>query len=69
MTLRELRKARDLTLEAAAFRCSLGSSTISKIERGLVVPSTRTVAKLARGLDTSIARMRQILEETSRAAA
>ena len=52
--VRELRKARNWTLEQAAQKAGLARSTLSKIENELMSPTFEAVTKLARGLDISI---------------
>ncbi len=52
--VRELRKARDWTLEQAAQKAGLARSTLSKIENGQMSPTFDAVRKLATGLDISI---------------
>lgn len=61
LTLRELRKQRGLTVEAAAVLGGVDAATVSRIERGLVHPHPGTVVKLARGLGISAKRMNEIL--------
>ncbi len=52
--VRELRKARDWTLEQAATQAGLARSTLSKIENGQMSPTYDALKKLAVGLDISI---------------
>ncbi len=52
--VRELRKARNWTLEQAAQKAGLARSTLSKIENELMSPTFEAVTKLAKGLDISI---------------
>lgn len=52
--VRELRKARNWTLEQAAQKAGLARSTLSKIENGQMSPTFDAVRKLATGLDISI---------------
>ncbi|MBW4708842.1 XRE family transcriptional regulator [Roseobacter sp. YSTF-M11] len=52
--VRELRKARDWTLEQAAGQAGLARSTLSKIENGQMSPTYDALKKLAVGLDISI---------------
>jgi len=54
MKLREIRKRRRLTQMELARRAGLDQSQISKIERGLINPSLRTVVHLARILDVTL---------------
>jgi len=63
VTLRELRRERHLTLEALGYLADVDMATISRLERGLVIPQRQTVVRLARALGISIARMRRILGE------
>lgn len=52
--VRELRKARDWTLEQAAARAGLARSTLSKIENGQMSPTYDALKKLATGLAISV---------------
>ncbi|ABG32275.1 helix-turn-helix domain-containing protein [Roseobacter denitrificans] len=52
--VRELRKARDWTLEQAATKAGLARSTLSKIENGQMSPTYDALKKLATGLNISI---------------
>lgn len=52
--VRELRKARNWTLEQAASQAGLARSTLSKIENGQMSPTYDALKKLAVGLDISI---------------
>ncbi|WP_300030037.1 XRE family transcriptional regulator [uncultured Roseobacter sp.] len=52
--VRELRKARDWTLEQAARQAGLARSTLSKIENGQMSPTYDALKKLATGLEISV---------------
>ncbi len=52
--VRELRKARNWTLEQAATQAGLARSTLSKIENGQMSPTYEALKKLAVGLDISV---------------
>lgn len=52
--VRELRKARDWTLEQAAQQVGLARSTLSKIENGQMSPTFEAVRKLATGMGISV---------------
>lgn len=52
--VRELRKARDWTLEQAANQAGLARSTLSKIENGQMSPTYDALKKLAEGLQISV---------------
>ena len=52
--VRELRKARDWTLEQAANHAGLARSTLSKIENGQMSPTYDALKKLATGLEISV---------------
>lgn len=54
LRVRELRKARDWTLEQAAQKAGLARSTLSKIENGQMSPTYDALKKLAGGLDISV---------------
>jgi transcriptional regulator with XRE-family HTH domain len=62
--LKELRARKRLSLEAVGYLASLDPATVSRVERGLVEPSPRTVVALARALGVSVGRMRQVLAES-----
>ena len=52
--VRDLRKARDWTLEQAAKQAGLARSTLSKIENGQMSPTYDALKKLAVGLEISV---------------
>lgn len=52
--VRELRKAREWTLEQAAKKAGLARSTLSKIENGQMSPTFDALKKLAVGLEISV---------------
>lgn len=52
--VRQLRQARDWTLEEAAKRAGLARSTLSKIENAQMSPTFDAVQKLARGLGIDV---------------
>ena len=52
--VRELRKARNWTLEQAARQAGLARSTLSKIENGLMSPTYDALKKLATGLEITV---------------
>ena len=52
--VRELRKARNWTLEQAANQAGLARSTLSKIENGQMSPTYDALKKLAVGLEISV---------------
>ncbi|AXT25897.1 XRE family transcriptional regulator [Ruegeria sp. AD91A] len=52
--VRELRKAREWTLEQAASQAGLARSTLSKIENGQMSPTYDALKKLATGLEISV---------------
>ncbi|MEM6478201.1 MAG: XRE family transcriptional regulator [Pseudomonadota bacterium] len=52
--VRDLRKARDWTLEQAAQQAGLARSTLSKIENGQMSPTYDALKKLAVGLEISV---------------
>jgi transcriptional regulator with XRE-family HTH domain len=54
LRVRELRKARDWTLERAATQAGLARSTLSKIENGQMSPTYDALKKLAVGLEISV---------------
>ena len=54
LRVRELRKARNWTLEQAASQAGLARSTLSKIENGQMSPTYDALKKLAVGLQISV---------------
>lgn len=54
MRVRDLRKARNWTLEQAAQQVGLARSTLSKIENGQMSPTYDALKKLAVGLEISV---------------
>jgi transcriptional regulator with XRE-family HTH domain len=52
--VRQLRKARNWTLEQAASQAGLARSTLSKIENGQMSPTYDALKKLATGLEISV---------------
>lgn len=54
LRVRELRRARDWTLEQAANHAGLARSTLSKIENGQMSPTYEALKKLALGLGISV---------------
>ena len=54
LRVRELRKARDWTLEQAAKQAGLARATLSKIENGQMSPTYEALKKLAVGLGISV---------------
>ena len=52
--VRELRKARDWTLEQAAQKAGMARSTLSKIENGQMSPTYDVLRRLATGLDIPV---------------
>ncbi len=54
LRVRELRKARNWTLEQAATQAGLARSTLSKIENGQMSPTYDALKKLAIGLEISV---------------
>jgi transcriptional regulator with XRE-family HTH domain len=51
-------------LEAVGYLANLDPATVSRVERGLVEPTPRTVVALARALGVSVGRMRHVLAES-----
>jgi len=54
LRVRELRRAKDWTLEQAANQAGLARSTLSKIENGQMSPTYEALKKLAQGLGISV---------------
>jgi transcriptional regulator with XRE-family HTH domain len=55
--VRHLRDARGLTQERLAERCDLATDTIRRLEHGTFSPSLRTLRKLAKGFERSVAQL------------
>ncbi|WP_239520616.1 helix-turn-helix domain-containing protein [Pseudooceanicola aestuarii] len=53
--LRDLREARGLTIQTVADRAGIAISTVSKIERNLMVPTYDRFVRLARALEVELA--------------
>lgn len=62
--IRRMRKAAQLTFDAFVAQTSLGRGYVSELERGLVVPTIGTLARVARALDVTIADL--VLGDTER---
>lgn len=54
LAVRQLRDAQGWSQEELALRADLNRSYLGEIERGCVMPSLATVAKLAQALDVSL---------------
>jgi len=55
--LKRLRKERGLTLDEFSLKCGVSRAMISKIERGVSVPTATVLGKLAAGLEISLSRL------------
>lgn len=53
-----MRRQRKLSLDGLAERTGLTKSFLSKVERGVSIPSIATVLKLARAFDVDVAHLR-----------
>ncbi|MDB4938216.1 MAG: hypothetical protein JWP87_5188 [Labilithrix sp.] len=53
--IRQLRKAAEFTFDAFVEETKLGRGYLSELERGLVVPTIGTLARVARALEMTIA--------------
>jgi transcriptional regulator with XRE-family HTH domain len=53
--VRKLRKSKDFSFDAFVEETGLGRGYISELERGLVVPTITTLAKLAAALEVTVA--------------
>jgi transcriptional regulator with XRE-family HTH domain len=53
--IRQLRKEQDFSFDAFVEETGLGRGYISEIERGLVVPTIRALAKIAAALEVTVA--------------
>lgn len=59
LRVRQLRERKRWTQEALAERADLDRSYVAGIEAGLRNPSVKAVAKIARGLETTVAELFQ----------
>jgi len=55
--LRRLRQAAGLTQEGLSVRTKLDTGEISRLERGARDPQLRTIVRIARGLDVTVAEL------------
>jgi transcriptional regulator with XRE-family HTH domain len=55
--LRRLREAAGLTQEGLSARTKLDTGEISRLERGTRDPQLRTIVRIARGLDVTVAEL------------
>ena len=55
--MRRLRDAAGLTQEALSERTMLDPGEISRLERGMRNPQLRTIVRVARGLDVTVAEL------------
>lgn len=69
MTLKELRKSRNLTQETVAERAGMRPGRVSLIESGtLTNPELNTIKRLAHALDCTVGEVIDALNETYEAA-
>lgn len=61
-TLRDLRKSRDIPMDALALVSRCDISTISRIENGKARAKDETVVRLAKALGVSARRMRKLCD-------
>lgn len=54
MKIRELRKAKKLTLVDLAYECGFEKSNLIRIEKGRTLPTTKTLLKIANTLKIKI---------------
>jgi len=64
--LREIRKARGLTLEAIGYLAGVNAATVSRIENGVVSPKPETVVRIARALGVSVERVTSNKDQLAR---
>ena len=55
--VRRLRQEQGLTLDALALRCGVSRAMISKVERGVAVPTATVLGKLASGLEVGLSQL------------
>jgi transcriptional regulator with XRE-family HTH domain len=63
--LRELRQARGISQEELAERAGLHRTYISQIERGIKIPTLRSLEQIAVALNTSVSTIVKRMEERS----
>jgi transcriptional regulator with XRE-family HTH domain len=61
-----LRQARNLSQEEVAFAGGTSTSTVSRIERGLLQPSSTTIGHLAKGLSVSLVELAEAVETAAK---
>jgi transcriptional regulator with XRE-family HTH domain len=54
MNMKEIRKEKNVTLDALSESTGINKGQLSRIERGLVDPTTATLRKIAKGLKTEL---------------
>jgi transcriptional regulator with XRE-family HTH domain len=54
LAVKRLRQERDLSQEEVAFSGGISTSTVSRIERGLLQPSSTIIGRIAKGLGVSL---------------
>ena len=54
VAVRQLRTDRKLSQEEVAFAGGLSTSTVSRVERGLIQPSSSIISRVAKGLGVSL---------------
>ena len=59
--LRALRESRVLSLEDLARQAGISSTTLSQVERGMVVPKFRTIRRLSEALRIEPAELRAMI--------
>ena len=55
--LRKIRRERGLTLQAVGYLAGVDAATVSRIERGEVVPKPETIVTIAKALGVSVKRI------------
>jgi transcriptional regulator with XRE-family HTH domain len=55
--LKQIRRERQLSLEAVGYLAGVDAATISRIENGLVVPRPETVVRIAQALGVAVSRI------------
>ncbi len=55
--LRKIRQERGLTLQAVGYLAGVDAATVSRIERGKVVPKPETIVTIAKALGVSVKRI------------
>jgi transcriptional regulator with XRE-family HTH domain len=62
LAVRRLRQERGLSQEEVAFTGGTSTSTVSRVERGLLQPSSTVIGRIAKGLGVSLVELAEATE-------